>query len=118
MNTVKGAYLNIKYAMETKQFIIRFDGQHCYEVKNIVAYTYKGSTTLYMCAIYRSEPDIKGSSTKLGTILHELTHAVAYTDDIIYGEQNCLNLAKTDPGRAVKNADNYRVFTEPLVNLQ
>ena len=115
MDTVRGAYLSIKSALETYQFTIYFDGPQCAGIPNVVAYTYHGSTVLYMCSIYRTEANTKGSSTKLGTIVHELTHAVAYTDDITYGQQNCLTLAKDHPNEAIKNADNYRLFSEPLV---
>ena len=114
MDTVKGAYLNIKYAMERDQFTIYFDGPECLKIQNVIAYTYKGSRVLYVCSLYRNEPDIKGTNTKLGTIVHELTHAVAYTDDIIYGKTNCLNLARSNPDMAIKNADNYHYFSEPL----
>ena len=114
MDTVKGAYLNIKYAMENYQFTIYFDGPECLKIQNVVAYTFKGSKVLYVCSIYRTEPDIRGTNTKLGTIVHELTHAVAYTDDITYGKANCLNMARNNPGQAIKNADNYHYFSEPL----
>ncbi len=114
MDTVKGAYLNIQYAMEQYQFTIYFDGPECFKIKNVIAYTYKGSTVLYVCSLYRNEPDVKGTDTKLGTIVHELSHAVAYTDDIVYGKTNCLNLARSSPSQAIKNADNYHYFSEPL----
>ena len=114
VNTVKGAYLNIKAAMEAYQFIIYFDGPECAKIQNVIAYTYKGSTTIFVCSLYRAEPDVKGTDTKLGTIVHELSHAVAYTDDIIYGRTSCLNLARTSPDQAIRNADNYHYFSEPL----
>lgn len=114
MNTVKGAYINIKSAIEAYQFTLYFDGPECVKIANVIAYTYKRSTVIYLCSIYRSEPDIKGVGTKLGTIVHELTHAVAYTDDITYGQTNCQSLARNNPNEAVKNADNYHYFSEQL----
>ena len=115
MEAVKGTFINIKNAMEKYQFLMYFDGPECKKIKNVVAYTYKGSQVIYLCSIYRSEQDVRGVNTKLGTVLHELTHAVAYTDDITYGQSNCAALARREPNRAIQNADNYRCFTEPLL---
>lgn len=115
MNTVKGAYLNIKSAMQTYKFTMYFDGPECAKIKNVIAYTYKGSTVIYLCSLYRTEPNTKGANTKVGTVLHELTHAVARTDDLTYGQSNCAALARSQPSRAIQNADNYRCFSEPLV---
>ena len=115
MSTVKGAYLNIKSAMQTYKYTMYFDGPECAKIKNVIAYTYKGSTVIYLCTLYRSEPNTKGSNTKVGTVLHEFTHAVARTDDITYGQSNCAALARSQPSRAIQNADNYRCFSEPLV---
>jgi hypothetical protein len=115
MDSVKGVYFNIKSAMELYQFTMFFDGPQCTKIENIIAYTYKGSTTIYLCPLYRQESDTKGPYSKLGTILHELTHAVAYTDDLEYGPAQCAALAAREPYRAIQNADNYRLFSEPLV---
>lgn len=114
MTRVRGVYQNIKSAMNSYQFTIFFDGPECVKIQNVIAYTYKRSTVIYMCSLYRGEPDIRGSNTKLGTLLHEFTHAVAGTDDITYGQTNCRNLAQSNPNQAIQNADNYRCFTEPL----
>ena len=114
MDIVRGAFLNIKSAMERYQYTMYFDGPECVKIQNVIAYTYKGSTVIYLCSLYRGEPATKGINTKMGTVLHEFTHAVAYTDDITYGQSNCAALAKNQPNSAIKNADNYRCFSEPL----
>lgn len=114
MDTVKGAFLNIKRAMETYKYTMFFDGPECAKIANVIAYTYKGSQVIYLCSLYRSEPAVKGMNTKMGTVLHEFTHAVAFTDDITYGQSNCAALARSQPSNAIKNADNYRCFSEPL----
>ena len=114
VNKVKGAYYNIKNAVERYQFTFYFDGPECLKIKNVIAYTYHGSNMIYLCSLYRTEPSIKGENTKLGTVLHEFTHAVAYTEDITYGKSNCEYLARTQPDQAVNNADNYHYFTEEL----
>jgi len=45
---------------------------------------------------------------QIATALHEMSHFdnVADTSDFVYGPQNALNLAQTDPLKALQNADN------------
>ena len=114
VNTVRGAYYDMKEALEKYRFIFYFDGPICAKSGALVAYTYKRSTTIYLCRMYRDQPDIKGYNTKLGTIIHELSHAVAFTDDLVYGSRECMDLAKDQPEMAIRNADNYHYFSEPL----
>ncbi len=107
--TAEGVYLDIKYAMETSYYTIYFHGPHC--GKDFVAYTYHRATTIYMCDGYFSAPTT-GTDSKMGTIVHEMSHAVALTEDYQYGQSDCQNLAINDPTQAVKNADNYEYFAE------
>lgn len=46
------------------------------------------------------------------TIVHELTHLIIGSDDISYGADGCLELARTNPAQAKKNADNWGYFVE------
>ncbi len=111
VDTVKGVFLSIKKAMESTSYILNYLGPKC--KGNIVAYTYHGSTTLYLCAGYFSAPTT-GSDSKMGTIVHEMSHAVAYTEDYKYGPSDCQALAKNYPDMAINNADNYEYFAESL----
>jgi hypothetical protein len=77
------------------------------------AFTYKGDRTVWLCSSYISAAQI-GTDCKFGTLVHEWSHAVASTDDNAYGETACKNLANTDPGKAVNNADSHEYFTEHL----
>ena len=79
---------------------------------NIYAYTYKGSRKVYMCRLYEIAATQTGFDNKMGIIIHELSHALAYTDDIVYGQSACKQLARTRPSDAVKNADNFEYFVE------
>ena len=114
VNTVRGVYSNIKKAMETRSFTFYFDGKVCAKSSGIIAYTHHRSTTIYLCALYCSAPDVKGYNTKLGTLIHEMSHAVAYTEDIVYGRRKCMALAQYQPEQAIRNADNYNYFSELL----
>ncbi len=61
------------------------------------------------------------------TIVHEMTHDSAATDDekllvrgkqkVCYNEQLCKKLAKTDPKRAIVNAESYACFTKDVNKL-
>jgi RHS repeat-associated protein len=61
-----------------------------------------------------------GIDSKPGTIVHEVSHLTHLTIDqqfgnpprTAYGEQNAIELAATDPAKAVANADNYEYFAE------
>ena len=63
-------------------------------------------------------PGQRGSDngTREGTIVHELSHflRVARTDDHCYSRRECSDMARSDPGRAVDNADSYQYFTEDV----
>lgn len=52
-----------------------------------------------------------GYDTQWGSVLHEVTHSAANTEDHSYSPQNARNLA---PAKKVDNADNYEYFFENL----
>ena len=54
----------------------------------------------------------EGEMLRSGTIIHELSHieSVGGTEDVIYGEKDCLELAIKDPAGALKNADSFEFF--------
>ena len=81
------------------------------------AFTYKGTRTIYFCKLYELAPVFSAHDTKISTVVHELTHAMAFTDDITYGYNSCKMLAKSDPTQAVNNADNYNYFVSTLFPL-
>jgi len=44
--------------------------------------------------------------------VHEMSHEVAGTRDFDYGTADSKSRARTDPGKAIRNADNYEYFAE------
>jgi len=86
----------------------------------VLAYTYwqgYGTDTdgqVFYCPSYYQLPE-QGSychgQTQGGTILHEMTHAVAGTDDLGYGYAAASQLSTE---QALMNADSYTVFAEDL----
>jgi hypothetical protein len=57
-----------------------------------------------------------GQDSIVGVIIHELSHAISDTVDIVYGPQLCQQLARERPDDAVKNADCYEYLCEHLQN--
>jgi peptidyl-Lys metalloendopeptidase len=75
----------------------------------VYAYVYPSdsSQTIYMCDVFWQIPNERAE-----TIVHEVSHfnRIAGTNDWAYGQNNCRNLARNDPNRAVDNADNMCYF--------
>jgi hypothetical protein len=107
LQIVKDHYTKVRDMMQTTTFTYDLTGSGC--GGSVYAYTYKGTTTVWMCDLFWSAPPV-GTDSKAGTVVHELTHAVAFTDDITYGQSNCRQLASNNPDNAVKNADNHEYY--------
>jgi len=58
------------------------------------------------------EADITGIDSQGGTLIHEISHLGLNTNDNEYGESPCLLLARTNPDKAVENADSWEYFAE------
>ena len=80
----------------------------------IYAYVYReDESTIYLGDEFTHAPD-DGYDSKAGTIVHEISHfnSVSGTDDLAYGQIDCLNLAKDDSDSALNNADSFMYFIE------
>lgn len=110
-DTVTDHYSDINKVLETETVTYDLTGSGCQP--SWYAYTYSGSRTVWLCSQYLSAPQI-GTDCKFGTLIHEWSHAVSDTNDYVYGETAAGNLANTDPGKAIDNADNHEYFTEHL----
>lgn len=120
---VRENYKTMNSSMESKQFtLFSFPSpkdtpsrDEC--EKGVFAFTYQGYQTIYLCESYFAA-SLTGTDSKMGTIVHEMSHAVAMTDDVrlngisVYGQSGCLNLASKYPTLAANNADNYEYFSE------
>jgi peptidyl-Lys metalloendopeptidase len=76
---------------------------------NTFAYVYPtdGTRTVYLCPLFFNR-----SGDRNRVIVHELSHfsSICGTQDYTYGESSCLNLARTNPNNACRNADNVCYF--------
>jgi peptidyl-Lys metalloendopeptidase len=106
---VKSDYKKIQTEFENKVFTYNMTGGDCED--GDYAYTYKGTTTIWLCSAFWSAP-ATGSDSQAGTMVHEHSHASAFTDDIAYGAVGCRKLAKTNPGQATHNADSHEYYAK------
>jgi peptidyl-Lys metalloendopeptidase len=68
---------------------------------------------IHLCNAFWNAP-LTGTDSKAGTLIHEMSHfnVVAGTDDHVYGQSGCRDLAKTNPDDAIDNADSHEYFAE------
>jgi peptidyl-Lys metalloendopeptidase len=82
--------------------------------KSWYAYVYPNQPyTIHVCKAFWTAPPT-GTDSKGGTLVHEMSHftVVAGTDDWVYGQTAAAALARSDPARAVDNADSHEYFGE------
>lgn len=113
-STVRSHFANISNAASTKPLV--FDCSTCPGTDYADAYAYVYSNQpyrVYLCNAFWAAPNA-GTDSRAGTIIHELSHftVVAGTSDYVYGQTGARNLARSNPSRAVRNADNHEYFAE------
>ncbi|KAF4575387.1 hypothetical protein EYR40_004868 [Pleurotus pulmonarius] len=83
----------------------------------VIAYTVISTTNIYFCSIFFNEvatpslcsgTSVASRNIRGGTTLHEMTHAVAGTNDIGYG---CSFDQGLSDSQSIANADNFNCFT-------
>jgi peptidyl-Lys metalloendopeptidase len=108
-NTATTHFNAIKSAFDTKTVTI-----DCGCNKTYYAYVYPTKPYfIYVCKAFWAAP-MTGTDSKGGTLIHEMSHfnVVVGTDDYAYGQTNAKSLARTDPAKALMNADNHEYFAE------
>ena len=106
----KWVFDKMERVLSKDRFAYIIGGRECDE--DTYAYTTFVARRMFLCNLYSIADPLIGYDTKLGIIIHELSHAVARRDDIVYGQSNCKQLAMKDPKAARNNADNYEYFVE------
>jgi hypothetical protein len=102
-------YEKIWDALANKNVILNCD---CSD--NAYAYVYPSKPyEIYLCKLFWGAP-LTGTDSQAGTLVHEMSHfyVIAGTDDHVYGQSGCRNLAKNNPSDAVDNADTHEYFAE------
>jgi peptidyl-Lys metalloendopeptidase len=78
-----------------------------------MAYTSFADRVVGFCAGFFSAA-LTGEDSRFGTVIHELSHLSAHTQDNAYGRTNARTLAVKQSDRASNNADTYEYFCETL----
>lgn len=116
-NSVTGHYSKILDAFQNKQITFKCGSDLC--SSNWYAFVYAGEPyRIYLCNVFWNAPET-GTDSKMGTLVHETSHfnVVASTDDHVYGQSGCKNLALSDPAKAIDNADSHEYFVENTPSL-
>jgi hypothetical protein len=82
----------------------------------VIAYVFANDPSkIYVAKPFVFEPFF-GTNCRPGTISHEMSHfeLAGGTKDFTYGTQACRQLARTDPARALYNADNFEFYVEKV----
>lgn len=113
-STVRSHFSSISDATSTKA--LTFDCSTCpgSDYEDAYAYVYADEPyRVYLCNAFWDAPNT-GTDSRAGTIIHELSHftAVAGTSDYAYGQSSARSLARSNPSRAIRNADSHEYFSE------
>ncbi|HET7843689.1 MAG TPA: M35 family metallo-endopeptidase [Xanthomonadales bacterium] len=116
-----GTYLSSRYSTVRSHFVAIEDALYnksivfdCTCTDSAYAYVYPTQPyKIYLCNAFWSAPNT-GTDSRAGTIIHETSHfnVVAGTDDWAYGQTAAKNLARSNPKKAVDNADSHEYFAE------
>ncbi|WP_157432789.1 MULTISPECIES: M35 family metallo-endopeptidase [unclassified Actinoplanes] len=108
-NRVTSAYNKITGELTGKTVTL-----DCTSTEDYYAYVYPDEPyIIYLCNAFWTAP-ATGTDSKAGTLVHESSHFTVNggTDDHVYGQTAARQLAASNPGNAVDNADNYEYFAE------
>ncbi|MBS1795747.1 MAG: peptidase M35 [Acidobacteria bacterium] len=108
-STVRSHFSSISNAMNNAA--VNFN---CTCTDSAYAYVYPTQPyKIYLCNAFWSAPST-GTDSKAGTLVHEMSHfnVVASTDDWAYGQTAAKSLARSNPSRAIDNADSHEYFAE------
>jgi peptidyl-Lys metalloendopeptidase len=93
-------------------FTIACNTDYCAQ-RQPYAYTVSSEALVGFCdTFFRAA--LTGEDSRVGTVVHEISHLAAHTQDHAYGRRNAAALATKTPDRAADNADNFEYFIETL----
>jgi hypothetical protein len=93
-------------------FTIACDTDYCVQHQPF-AYTMRSDATVGFCATF-FRAALTGEDSRVGTVVHEISHLAAHTQDHAYGRRNAAALAAKTPDQAADNADNFEYFVETI----
>ena len=112
ISTANSHYVKIKDALDNKQIV--FNCACASQYASAYAYVSPNSPyTVTLCGAFWPAGNT-GTDSKAGTIIHEVSHftIVAGTNDNAYGQTAAKSLARSNPTKALNNADSHEYFSE------
>jgi peptidyl-Lys metalloendopeptidase len=109
---IKNDYDKIVDALDNKTITFNCSMQDCSEGEFAHVFPVR-PYEIFLCNAFWAA-DLTGTDSRAGTLIHELSHfnVVAGTDDNVYGQTACRQLAISDPLEAIANADSHEYFAE------
>lgn len=110
--TVRDHFNKIQSALDTKTTTYNCACDPAYQ--SAFAYVYSNQPyQIYLCGAFWAANNT-GTDSRAGTIIHEQSHFTVNggTRDYAYGQSAASRLARTNPKRAIQNADNHEYFAE------
>lgn len=95
---------------KTRTLILACEERNC----NHDLFGYSQSNSISVCPEFFAARMAEGYDSQAGTLIHELSHIAADTDDNAYGTGAVRILAHEHPERAINNADSYQYFFEAV----
>lgn len=113
LKEVMGVYNSVWFAMINHPFRLHYYGKGC--EPGTFAYTRYNSEVIVLCKQY-FEAAMTGYNSKMGILVHQLTHSVCNTEDVPggYGTVGAMNVAAIDADWAIRNADAYEYYCESV----
>ena len=109
---VRSTWMSVSEHIEDYDITFHQGGVVC-SLRDWSAYVKPGlPNQIFLCSDYWGYPDAGQYDSKVGVIIHELTHSAAGTIDIPRTPYGCQILAKENPLVAVINAYNYEYQVE------
>jgi len=102
-------------ALLRRTFPHRCDPKECRKLTYAFVIPVDKTHTISLCTLFWTAPSgLFELNSRAGVLIHESTHFldIGPTSDLQYGEDDARTLAKKNPKKAIKNADNYEYFCE------
>jgi len=113
-NIIKMHFQKISDLLAKKTFAVDCDPSQC--SSGVYAYVYPNDSqlTVNLCSAFWSASSSMNYDCQPGVFIHEMSHftVIAGTDDVTYGTNGAMELAKKTPNKAILNADNHEYFFE------
>jgi len=117
INTVKKVVTAVQTTFVASRLNYKCNDPQCSD--NVYAFVYPTDRNyiVYLCGAFWNSKLCGAFDSQCGTLIHETSHftVVGATQDYAYGTTNCKSLAKSNPTRAIANADSYEYFSESQI---